>query len=91
MFHDIVELSPALSEDALTMVANLTEPGRVADFIAAALPGMASAEKQAVLETLNVKERMQDLVRSLGKRARGVATAQQDSDAGARSALRVAT
>jgi ATP-dependent Lon protease len=67
MFHDIVELSPALSEDALTMVANLTEPGRVADFIAAALPGMASAEKQGVLETLNVKRRMQDLVRSLGK------------------------
>ena len=67
MFHDIVELSPALSEDALTMVANLTEPGRVADFIAAALPGLASAEKQGVLETLNVKKRMEDLVRFLGK------------------------
>ncbi|MDA1312064.1 MAG: endopeptidase La [Acidobacteria bacterium] len=67
MFHDIVELSPALSEDALTMVANLTEPGRVADFITAALPGLASAEKQGVLETLSVTKRMQDLVRFLGK------------------------
>ncbi|HUG80339.1 MAG TPA: endopeptidase La [Bryobacterales bacterium] len=67
MFHDIVELSPALSEDALTMVANLTEPGRVADFIAAALPGLASAEKQGVLETLNVQKRMEDVVRFLGK------------------------
>jgi len=67
MFNDVVELSPALSEDALTMVANLAEPGRVADFIAAALPGLASSEKQGVLETTDVKQRMEDLMRFLVK------------------------
>ena len=67
MFNDVVELSPALSEDALTMVTNLAEPGRVADFIAAALPGLASSEKQGVLETTDVKQRMEDLMRFLVK------------------------
>ena len=67
VFSEVVELSPALSEDALTMVTHLEEPGRVADFMAAALPGLASPEKQGVLETTNVKQRMEDLMRFLVK------------------------
>lgn len=67
MFSEVIELSPALSEDVLTMVTHLSEPGRVADFMAAALPGLASPEKQGVLETTNVKQRLEDLMRFLVK------------------------
>ncbi len=67
LFHDIVQISPALSEDMATMVTNITEPGRVADFIAATLPGLASAEKQTVLETTEVRARLQLMLQYLTK------------------------
>ena len=67
MFHDVVELSPALSEDVQTILANIEDPGRVADFIGATLPGLSSSEKQSVLETLDVRVRLENTVRFLGK------------------------
>jgi ATP-dependent Lon protease len=67
LFHDIVQISPALSEDMATMVTNISEPGRVADFIAATLPGLASAEKQNVLETTDVPKRLELMLRYLTK------------------------
>jgi ATP-dependent Lon protease len=67
LFHDVVELSPALSEDMQTMVTNIAEPGRLADFIAATLPGLSSPEKQSVLNTLSVKTRLENLLRFLSK------------------------
>ena len=67
LFHDIVQISPALSEDMATMVTNITEPGRVADFIAATLPGLGSAEKQTVLETIDVRKRLEMMLRFLTK------------------------
>ena len=67
MFQEVVELSPALSEDVQTILANIEEPGRVADFIAATLPGLSSSEKQSVLETLDVRVRLENAVRFLGK------------------------
>ncbi len=67
LFHDIVQISPALSEDMATMVTNITEPGRVADFIAATLPGLASSEKQTVLETTDVRARLQLMLKYLTK------------------------
>ena len=67
MFQDIVKLSPALSEDVQTILANIEDPGRVADFIAATLPGLSSSEKQNVLETLDVRVRLENTVRFLAK------------------------
>ena len=67
LFQEVVNLSPALSEDVLTMISNIDEPERVADFIAATMPGLASSDKQKVLETLNVRQRLEDMTRFLGK------------------------
>ena len=67
MFQEIVTLSPALSEDVQTILANIEDPGRVADFIAATLPGLSSSEKQSVLETLDVRVRLENTVRFLAK------------------------
>ena len=67
MFQDVVGLSPALSEDVQTILANIEEPGRVSDFIAATLPGLSSSEKQSVLEALDVRVRLENTVRFLGK------------------------
>ena len=67
VFDDVVQLSPALSGDMQTMVQNIGEVGRVADFIAATLPGLSSAEKQTILETADVQQRLEDIGRYLNK------------------------
>ncbi len=67
VFEDIVGLSPSLSEEAVAMVRNIEEPGRLADFIAATVPGLGSAEKQKVLEELDVRSRYELLLRLLSK------------------------
>jgi ATP-dependent Lon protease len=67
VFQEIVQLSPALSDEMGSMVSNIKEPGRAADFIAATLPGLPSAEKQSVLETTDVTKRLEDVFRYLNK------------------------
>ena len=67
LFNDIIELSPSLSDDVLQMVRNLDEPGRQADFIAATIPSLGSAEKQSVLEELDIRKRLEMLLRLLSK------------------------
>jgi ATP-dependent Lon protease len=67
IFQEVVQLSPALSDEMGSMVSNIKEPGRVADFIAATLPGLPSAEKQSVLETTDVGKRLEDVFRYLNK------------------------
>jgi ATP-dependent Lon protease len=67
IFQEVVQLSPALSDEMGSMVSNIKEPGRVADFVAATLPGLPSAEKQGVLETNDVAKRLEDVFRYLNK------------------------
>jgi len=67
LFNDIIELSPSLSDDVLQMVKNLDEPGRQADFIAATIPSLGSAEKQSILEELDIPKRLEMLLRLLSK------------------------
>ncbi len=67
VFQEVVQLSPALSDEMGSMVSNIKEPGRVADFVAATLPGLPSAEKQDVLETTDVTKRLEDVFRYLNK------------------------
>src|SRR6187397_1475395 len=57
-FQQVVSLSPLLSDDLQTLAANITEPGRLSDFIASSLTTITTTVKQAVLEKLDVRERM---------------------------------
>ena len=66
-FQQVVSLSPLLSDDLQTLAANITEPGRLADFIASSLTTITTGVKQEVLEKLDVRERMDALNRILIK------------------------
>jgi ATP-dependent Lon protease len=66
-FQKVVSLSPLLSDDLQTLALNITEPGRLADFIASSLSTIATPVKQEVLETLDVRARMNTLNRILIK------------------------
>src|SRR5829696_3670822 len=66
-FQQVVSLSPLLSDDLQTLASNITEPGRVSDFIASSLTTIATPVKQEVLETLDVRARMDALNRILIK------------------------
>src|SRR6266480_3623273 len=66
-FQQVVSLSPLLSDDLQTLAANITEPGRLADFIASSLSTISTAVKQEVLETLDIRARMDNLNRILIK------------------------
>ena len=66
-FQKVVSLSPLLSDDLQTLALNITEPGRLADFIASSLSTIGTPVKQEVLETLDVRARMDNLNRILIK------------------------
>jgi ATP-dependent Lon protease len=66
-FQQVVSLSPLLSDDLQTLAVNIAEPGRLADFIASSLSTISTAVKQEVLETLDIRARMDDLNRILIK------------------------
>jgi ATP-dependent Lon protease len=66
-FQQVVSLSPLLSDDLQTLAGNITEPGRLADFIASSLSTISTAVKQEVLETLDIRARMDNLNRILIK------------------------
>jgi ATP-dependent Lon protease len=61
LFQQAVQLSPTLSDDLQTVVMNIDDPGRLADFIAANLPSLSSTEKQELLESLDLKARLDRL------------------------------
>jgi len=66
-FQQVVSLSPLLADDLQTLATNITEPARLADFIASSLTTIGTPVKQEVLDTLNVRERMDKLNRILIK------------------------
>jgi ATP-dependent Lon protease len=66
-FQQVVSLSPLLSDDLQTLAVNIAEPGRLADFIASSLSTISTAVKQEVLETLDIRARMDSLNRILIK------------------------
>ncbi|HXH50198.1 MAG TPA: endopeptidase La [Terriglobia bacterium] len=61
LFQQAVQLSPTLSDDLQTVVMNIDDPGRLADFIAANLPSLSSTEKQELLESLDLNSRLDRL------------------------------
>ena len=66
-FQQVVSLSPLLSDDLQTLSTNITDPGRLADFIASSLTTINTAVKQEVLETGDVRMRLDTLNRILIK------------------------
>ena len=67
-FQQVVSLSPLLSDDLQTLATNISEPGRLADFIASSLSTISTAVKQDVLETLDIRARMDNLNRILNQK-----------------------
>jgi ATP-dependent Lon protease len=66
-FQQIVSLSPLMSDDLQTLANNISEPGRLADFIASSLGSISTETRQEVLETLDVRQRLDLLNRLLIK------------------------
>ncbi len=66
-FQQIVSLSPLLSDDLQTLAFNISEPGKLADFIASSLSTLPTTTKQELLEILDVRARMDTLNRILIK------------------------
>src|SRR6266542_255410 len=56
-FQKLVESAPNMPEEMGIALANVDEPGRIADFVAANMD-LPMADKQGLLEELNVNERL---------------------------------
>ena len=69
LFRKVVALSPLLSDETANLPVNILHPGTLADVIAAALPTLSTVVKQEVLETLDVRLRLQTIVAALTKEA----------------------
>ena len=66
-FQQVVSLSPLLSDDLQALSSNITDPGKLADFIASSLTTIGTPVKQEVLEMLDIRARMDVLNRLLIK------------------------
>ena len=65
-FEEIAKISSSLSEQVKIAALNTEHPGQFADLIAANL-GLPLAEKQKLLETISVRERLQKLLPLLNR------------------------
>jgi len=66
-FERIIKLSPQLPDDLQTIVINIEDTGRLADYIATNLPNLSIVSKQFVLEQVSVRKRMEFLNTELAK------------------------
>jgi ATP-dependent Lon protease len=69
LFGKVVSLSPTMPDEMVTLLDSVDGAGAIADMIAASLPTLPIALKQALLETVNVRERLSKLAGALGKEA----------------------
>jgi ATP-dependent Lon protease len=67
LFRDVVSHSPQLSDDLQSVALNIDDPGRLADFIAGTLPSLSTLLRQELIETSNVRKRLETLIRELSK------------------------
>ncbi|UCZ52135.1 endopeptidase La [Bacillus shivajii] len=63
-FEQYIQLSKKISQETLASVSDIIEPGRLADIIASHLP-LKVAQKQDILETIDLEERLQKILRIL--------------------------
>jgi len=66
-FQTIVTSSSTLSDDLQTIAINIDDPSRLADFIASSLPFLSTTDKQELLETADVKTRLEKVNGALAK------------------------
>ena len=67
LFQQIVAGAPNLSDDLGTVASHITEAGKLADFVAGTLPSISHAERQALLERLDVRARLDEVHRHLAR------------------------
>ncbi|MGA2595152.1 MAG: endopeptidase La, partial [Bryobacteraceae bacterium] len=65
LFQQIVASSPNLSDDLSNVAAQFAEPGRLADFVASALPSLSPAERQGLLEQFDARTRLAEIHKHL--------------------------
>jgi ATP-dependent Lon protease len=66
-FQQIVAESQTLSDELRTIAANIDEPSRLVDFVASSLPFLTTDDKQLLLETASIVERLDQLNKHLAK------------------------
>jgi ATP-dependent Lon protease len=66
-FERIIKLSPQLPDDLQTIVINIEDSGRLADYVATNLPNLSIVSKQFVLEQISVRKRLEYLNTELAK------------------------
>lgn len=69
LFEQAVRLSPNMPEDLASLTQSVTEPNVMADLIAAHIP-FSVQDKQSILETTDVIERLRKLLQMLGREVR---------------------
>jgi ATP-dependent Lon protease len=69
LFQKIVALSSMLPDELAGVALNIADPGRLTDVIGASLPTLGSATKQDLLETADVRRRLEKLIAALTKEA----------------------
>jgi ATP-dependent Lon protease len=67
LFREVVARSPQLSDDLQTEAMNIDSASRLADFVAATLPSLNTMVRQELLETFNVRKRLETLIGELTK------------------------
>ena len=67
LFREVVSRSPQLSDDLQGEVMNIDSAGQLADFVASTLPSLNTMVRQELLETFNVRKRLETLINELTK------------------------
>src|SRR6516164_3523553 len=67
LFRDVVSHSAQLSDELQNVAMNIDDPGRLSDFIAGNLPSLSTLLRQELIETSNVRKRLETLIRELSK------------------------
>jgi ATP-dependent Lon protease len=66
-FQQIVSESQTLSDELRTIAANIDEPSRLVDFVCSSLPFLTTDDKQQLLETASILDRLDLLNKHLAK------------------------
>jgi ATP-dependent Lon protease len=66
-FQQIVTESPTLSDELRTIAANIDDPSRLVDFVASSLPFLTTDDKQELLESAAIADRLELLNKHLAK------------------------
>jgi len=66
LFQRVVSFVPNVPDEVKVILVNITDPGRLADFVAANL-SLSIGDRQAILELADVRERLQRIVALLNR------------------------